>query len=151
MAAIGKAIYGTCFVLMAIMIRTSCSLCISEQKVNGCSVPFKSTFPYSTVFKPACNRHDVCYRCGTLFQWPRKDCDNGFLNDMLEICDKRERASLQSMAVGNEKFGIDACRRAAKAYQTGVRIFGFWFYRKNSAPWCSSDQCVIDNGLPNLN
>ncbi len=38
--------------------------CISEQKIDGCSLPFKTWFfPYATTFTLACNRHDVCYAC----------------------------------------------------------------------------------------
>jgi len=60
--------------------------CISQKKVIGCSIPFNSSFPYRTVFKPACNRHEVCYQCGDRFHWSRNDCDVGFLYDMYYAC-----------------------------------------------------------------
>ncbi|XP_065064879.1 intersectin-1-like [Rhopilema esculentum] len=60
--------------------------CITHEEVDGCSIPFNSSFPYRKVFKSACNRHDVCYRCGDHFQWSRNDCDVGFLYDMYYAC-----------------------------------------------------------------
>ena len=32
-------------------------------KANGCSIPFNIPFFYKRTFKPACNKHDVCYYC----------------------------------------------------------------------------------------
>ena len=30
---------------------------------DGCSVPLSAPFPYKTDFRPACRKHDICYRC----------------------------------------------------------------------------------------
>lgn len=30
---------------------------------DGCSVPLSAPFPYKSDFRPACRKHDVCYRC----------------------------------------------------------------------------------------
>ena len=32
-------------------------------KANGCSIPGKLPFFYKRTFKPACDKHDVCYYC----------------------------------------------------------------------------------------
>lgn len=37
--------------------------CITSHKVEGCSIPFNTSFPYKRVFNPACSRHKVCYQC----------------------------------------------------------------------------------------
>ena len=38
--------------------------CISDDYVDGCSVPLKSVFfPYAYYFEKACDKHDVCYDC----------------------------------------------------------------------------------------
>eukprot|EP00795_Rhopilema_esculentum_P017501 gene17501-9120_t len=119
--------------------------------VNGCSVPFRGKFPYSRYFKPACNRHDVCYRCGSHYGWSRFDCDKGFLNDMLDICSKESAAQALSSASLQEALGfLDTCRVAAQSYYSGVRLLGGLFYRRNSPSWCSENPCVKNEGLPNL-
>jgi len=30
---------------------------------NDCSVPIFKDFPYKVTFRPACQRHDLCYGC----------------------------------------------------------------------------------------
>ena len=37
--------------------------CISDDYVNGCSIPFRSYFPYAKFFEKACDKHDICYDC----------------------------------------------------------------------------------------
>ncbi len=37
--------------------------CPSSNHVNGCSIPLGAPFPYKKQFKPACDKHDVCYEC----------------------------------------------------------------------------------------
>ena len=34
---------------------------------NGCSIPLGIAFPYKDLFLPACERHDVCYSCVSVF------------------------------------------------------------------------------------
>ena len=37
--------------------------CVKKMS-NGCSIPLKIPIPYAyTLFKPACDRHDICYQC----------------------------------------------------------------------------------------
>merc|ERR1712221_22083 len=77
--------YAVILVLATIFYQAE-TACVSDQHINGCSVPIKGNFPYETRFLPACNRHDVCYRCGIVYSWTRKECDRAFLRDMLQIC-----------------------------------------------------------------
>lgn len=50
---------------LCLLVKTSIvSSCVSDSFINGCSVPINSSsFPYKTLFHPACQRHDVCYVC----------------------------------------------------------------------------------------
>merc|ERR1712221_12414 len=52
--------YAVILVLATIFYQAE-TACVSDQHINGCSVPIKGNFPYETRFLPACNRHDVCY------------------------------------------------------------------------------------------
>ena len=40
--------------------------CVSAM-TNGCSIPLGIAFPYKDLFLPACERHDVCYSCVSVF------------------------------------------------------------------------------------
>lgn len=44
-------------------VGASDSKCTVLDDINGCSVPLRLPFPYKAQFTPACNSHDVCYRC----------------------------------------------------------------------------------------
>jgi len=67
--------------------------CTEDPKmVNGCSIPWGIEFPYKDFFKPACNRHDICYSCGARYEWERKSCDNGFKKNMIYLCHMKEQA-----------------------------------------------------------
>ena len=48
------------FMFVLVYVFTSCECC--HVVINGCSTPTKYA-PYKKLFTPACNRHDVCYRC----------------------------------------------------------------------------------------
>ena len=63
MASTGHILLISLTLFVIINYHKSESACISNQNVNGCSVPFRGSFPYARVFKSDCNRHDVCYRC----------------------------------------------------------------------------------------
>merc|ERR1712221_40223 len=80
----------------------------------------KGNFPYETRFLPACNRHDVCYRCGIVYSWTRKECDRAFLRDMLQIC--HDRYSVGSGLINKIKHKV--CNGAAKTYYKAVDLFG---------------------------
>ncbi len=58
-------------------------------------------------FRSACQKHDECYAAGV---GCRKDCDQQFLQNMLDLCE----------AAGNPP----GSRRRAKISYLGVRLFG---------------------------
>ena len=48
-------------VLLGSALKTESAQCHVE--TNGCSIPKGVPRPFVETFTPACNRHDVCYRC----------------------------------------------------------------------------------------
>merc|ERR1711931_326758 len=62
---------------------------------NGCSVPgignklSDNLKKYHAIFKPVCNRHDICYSCGEFNRWNQQACDKAFLKNMHSICHLR--------------------------------------------------------------
>jgi len=60
--------------------------CTVLQDINGCSTPLQLDIPFKKVFTPACNAHDVCYRCGEHYGWSQTECDNSFLKELKSIC-----------------------------------------------------------------
>ena len=38
-----------------------------KELINGCSVPWGFNFPYKGLFTLACDYHDVCYSCVSIF------------------------------------------------------------------------------------
>ena len=42
-------------------------VCSRNPIVNGCSVPLGFPMPYRDIFKPACDRHDICHSCVSIF------------------------------------------------------------------------------------
>ena len=119
-------------ILLAIVI-TSCYSC--HLLTNGCSTPTSSNFwPYRKDFKSACNRHDICYRCGDHYNWSRRACDHAFLRDMKTLC-KRNHASKKS------------CLFTSTVYHKAVVFAGRFFYRKPSMKFCY-ESCVKKYGDP---
>nr|UMA83635.1 venom-related protein conodipine [Conus judaeus] len=52
---------------------------------DGCSTP--APLPCQEYFRPACDRHDSCYRCGKTFGISRTKCDSAFYDDMSTLCE----------------------------------------------------------------
>uniref|UniRef100_W4VRZ7 Conodipine 2 n=1 Tax=Conus geographus TaxID=6491 RepID=W4VRZ7_CONGE len=63
---------------------------------NGCSTFLLE--PCREYFRPACDKHDICYSCGKTLGISRAKCDKAFYEDMLAVC-----ASLRSSGY------FDAC------------------------------------------
>ena len=42
-------------------------ICKADKYANGCSVPLGMNAPYKDQFTPACNKHDICYGCVSIF------------------------------------------------------------------------------------
>lgn len=67
--------------------------CTVVNNINGCSTPLRLPFPYKSLFTPACNRHDVCYRCGVSHGWKQEECDKGFKQRMYTLCQNMTSSS----------------------------------------------------------
>ncbi|XP_057314251.1 uncharacterized protein LOC130655502 [Hydractinia symbiolongicarpus] len=111
---------------------------------NGCGSDATKNVPapYKSVFKPACNKHDVCYNCGKLRGWTQKECDERFRKDMLKICSCKYDKWYQAA-------GKTQCQGYAYTYYGIVRAAGSNFYLKNSHDYCSND-CVLRRGSAEL-
>lgn len=70
--------------------------CTVVNNINGCSTPLRLPFPYKSLFTPACNRHDVCYRCGVSHGWKQEECDKGFKQRMYTLCQNMTSSSLKN-------------------------------------------------------
>ncbi|XP_068680121.1 uncharacterized protein [Montipora capricornis] len=105
------------------------------KQTNGCSVPGKLPFFYKKNFKPACDKHDVCYFCGEYYGWSRYRCDKAFLRDMRKICNRMSF------------FKRGACKVFAQGYYQATRLGGESHYSKNSPDWCEKP-CVKPSGDP---
>ncbi|XP_061181146.1 uncharacterized protein LOC133189763 [Saccostrea echinata] len=95
-------------------------------KANGCSIPGNLPFFYKRTFKPACNMHDQCYKCGSyrLYRISRAGCDKRFHKNMLKICRRRGWWSRSR------------CSRFARIYYWAVRIGGKSRYKKSPEGHC---------------
>ncbi|XP_062606220.1 conodipine-P1-like [Saccostrea cucullata] len=98
-------------------------------RANGCSIPGNLPFFYKNIFRPACNKHDQCYKCGSSrrYRISRFSCDNKFVRNMLSICRRR---------FWHSAFG--KCREFAGLYYTAVRFGGRSHYLstpESHCPW----------------
>ncbi|CAH3016053.1 unnamed protein product, partial [Porites evermanni] len=105
-------------------------------KTNGCSIPGDLPFAYKATFKPACDKHDVCYYCGRHYGWERDQCDKAFQHDMKKVCDR----------FGGAKRW--ACKRIADVYYGSVRVGGAFFFKSPTQSWCKKT-CAKNRGDPN--
>ncbi|XP_057306447.1 uncharacterized protein LOC130644743 isoform X3 [Hydractinia symbiolongicarpus] len=111
---------------------------------NGCgSKQFsKIPGPFTSVFKQACNKHDVCYNCGQLRSWSQRQCDKRFEQDMRKICKCEYKKWYQ-------KITRSKCLLFAKTYYGIVKLAGKNFYLRRSLSWCKNN-CVIPRGSPHV-
>jgi len=66
-----------------------CNRHASKFHTNGCSIPGDLPTPYKRLFTPACQVHDVCYRCGPEHGVDRDACDNDFRKNMKLKCHQK--------------------------------------------------------------
>lgn len=86
---------------------------------NGCTM---SPDRWGSVnFKPACDKHDICY--ANKKKISRLSCDKAFRTNLKAIC----KASL------NDKRAITRCKGIADVYYGFVRAAGWAFYKGNGA------------------
>ncbi|ESO88230.1 hypothetical protein LOTGIDRAFT_165658 [Lottia gigantea] len=103
------------------LIATDCS-----RFSNGCSTPFNGPLFYKTSFTPACDRHDVCYKCGVTYGKTRSQCDKHFHQNMKTICRRRYSG-----------FKTIRCKIAAKIYYLATRVGGITRFKQEPKPWCT--------------
>lgn len=56
-------VVGVAFAVQGEIIEQDTSDVQCSADANGCSIPFNINFFFKEEFTPACNIHDVCYRC----------------------------------------------------------------------------------------
>ena len=92
-------------------------------KPNGCSTPKqlkKAAAKWNKIFKPACDKHDLCY--GKNSKTNRNVCDARFRENMKSICNKRKKE-------------VFVCKTVAVVYFEAVRIGGKKHYKGKGNPW----------------
>ncbi|PVD21315.1 hypothetical protein C0Q70_19488 [Pomacea canaliculata] len=109
---------------------------VCAEHSNGCSIPGDLPFFYKNTFTPACDRHDMCYNCGSLLGYTKDQCDQYFLNNMLKICAsvRRRRDTL------SRKYR-STCTLTATVYYEGVHLAGASHFRVpgHTDPYCTTD------------
>ncbi|XP_071115126.1 uncharacterized protein [Haliotis cracherodii] len=85
--------------------------------VNGCTTLFKWV-PYQSTFRSSCNRHDVCYACGSKYFKSQEECDKAFKTNMKAECSNF------------------SCKLWANLYYLAVRTFGRFYYKDPHKTWC---------------
>eukprot|EP00794_Sanderia_malayensis_P019014 gene19014-20926_t len=113
------------------------------------------------------NCHGHCH--GAMHGWTRAQCDDGFYNDMVDLCQstkRRKRRDIEDfLSLLRHKFKRNVhihseddvmygmwdsvCKFMASGYYTAVSYFGHNNYETVSPVTCNND-CVISNGLPNI-
>ncbi|XP_067675719.1 uncharacterized protein [Haliotis asinina] len=88
-------------------------------EVNGCTANLPLGL-YKKSFTSSCNRHDVCYMCGSKFGKSRSWCDWRFLQNMLSTCSTWDIL----------------CHGHAHCYFIAVLVFGAFFYHDSPVTWC---------------
>ncbi|XP_046578289.1 conodipine-P3-like [Haliotis rubra] len=110
-------------VALGVVSVTSSGVC-ARYDVNGCSTPLRLPFFFKTTFTPACNRHDMCYRCGYRYKITRYICDQVFHGHMYRTC--------SDMSWLKRKL----CQAFAMLYYKAVKRFGLKRYREPSSWYC---------------
>eukprot|EP00794_Sanderia_malayensis_P000038 gene38-630_t len=153
----------TILVALATILQHAESACISDQHINGCSVPFNTKFPYATRFKPACDRHDVCYRCEIIDKVTNADFNFSITTQMLIqkelslLKTKTSKGGLEFL-IGKNVFNDEATsmilktlermscpRKKAKKAKPSLQLsiaesFGFATRQKNASSDSSSSE-----------
>ncbi|XP_033762309.1 uncharacterized protein LOC117343874 [Pecten maximus] len=106
--------------------------CDKNKYSNGCSVPKGIKIAFKGRFKPACNKHDICYRCMTVFGISRLQCDRRFKKNMKRIC-----KTLKGKNFIDKFLKRESCKKHADIYYTAVRAGGASAIKKRRKPvWC---------------
>lgn len=138
--------------------------CTTDIKLtNGCSIPWGIEFPYKEFFLPACQRHDVCYVCGTTHEVKRTQCDEAFHQNMLYLCHLKEASKNVSVTgyssyswqtflkelkgaalvgagifrwLGLKTGSLEHCLNGVKIYHDAIRHFGIKYFNDYAIKDC---------------
>ncbi|XP_041373937.1 conodipine-P2-like [Gigantopelta aegis] len=108
-------------VSLAVVVITEARGRCDRNGADGCSIPGKLPFFYKKRFKAACNKHDICYYCGSARHVSRKSCDSYFLSNMKKTCNCL----------------TPFCNRTAWVYYLAVRAGGHKYFQNQSAWFCN--------------
>jgi len=102
---------------------------------------------YDQLFETDCNKHDICYGCGTYYNLSRSDCDNYFHKDMVETCEKKYSSTWLDVirrSVGSSEYKLDQkdmCVLKADQFKEGAEIGGKERFTGEES-WCQ-EPCVV--------
>jgi len=102
---------------------------------------------YAQVFDTDCNKHDICYGCGTHFNLTRSDCDNLFYKDMVQTCENTYSSSWLNViknSLGKSEYEVDQrdlCVQKAGHFKEVVEVGGEDNFSGDES-WCK-DPCVV--------
>eukprot|EP00111_Clytia_hemisphaerica_P019640 TCONS_00057940-protein len=115
-----------------------------KMEVNGCGSGFSEDIPmvFRDLFTPCCNKHDVCYDCGTTDKWTKDECDDTFYYDMANMCECRY-PSMYQYALRK------MCELWSKTLYEVVHVFGGQYFTKEKKEFCKA-KCILPHGSPNM-
>jgi len=102
---------------------------------------------YAQIFETDCNKHDICYGCGSHYNLSRADCDKLFYKDMVQTCENTYSSSWLDViknSFGKSKYNTDQkelCVQKAGHFRQGVEVGGEENYSGNES-WCE-DPCIV--------
>jgi hypothetical protein len=113
----------------------------------GCSIPAVVTevssyhAEYGEQFRPACVRHDYCYRHGhATYGYDQRSCDERFYADMKSRCgDGLATVTLEALADTDKLAEGAKCRFAADQFYEAVRRHGHKAFRTTTSTVCEFD------------
>jgi len=125
---------------------------------NGCSVPEwipkdfvnshgEKIVNYTQLFETDCNKHDICYSCGSHYNLSRADCDNLFYMDMLTTCENTYSSlwfDLIKKNLEDSEHNVNhtaICKNKAWHFKAAVEKFAESYYTGQDS-WCK-DSCII--------
>ncbi|PVD21307.1 hypothetical protein C0Q70_19480 [Pomacea canaliculata] len=117
-------VVGVAFAVQGEIIEQDTSDGQCSADANGCSIPFNINVFFKEEFTPACNIHDVCYRCGARYSISRDRCDSVFLSQMQSVCPRQQQS--------------DLCLTVSRLYYEAVKHLGFLRYHLS---WFTPSEC----------
>ncbi|KAL4238249.1 hypothetical protein ACF0H5_002962 [Mactra antiquata] len=124
----------TMAILLCLDHATCYDPCDVQPYVNGCSIPANLPYFYKDVFRPDCNKHDVCYGCGEKFGISRRECDKRLYARIIERCRTDRSVRYEGW-----------CNAVTTDYYLGVRLGGKRHYHVPAELWCNQpwvNQCL---------